>query len=155
MPGHFTIQRKMKIEDKAKKVLADYNVDKVYAVDGQIFINENRAVLHANSAGKAGKPLKVVEFKSEESVVHSPQSTDGSQKPDFEARAEAVSNAATIEEVKALLEGESSKTVQKAGAARIAQLEVENHGDAASGESTDDSPQTEDASDNKETNTDK
>lgn len=95
------------------KIFEKYpKVDKVYVTsDKNQFFKEHHAKSHAQSL--EDKEVKVLKRKPKKQTEH---------QPNVEQRIALIEAMETVDEIKATLKGEKSKTVLKAGERRIAEL---------------------------------
>lgn len=127
---------KAELATKAKAVFKNNTKAKaVFATtDGNIFLSQNRADLHAGADGK------VFEIENE-NAPEKPKAEKSTQKGNKVSPAKAakalvikIGTLATVEEVKAVTERATAKTVKAAAKARIEELNAASNAGASSQE---------------------
>lgn len=110
--------KEAKIKENVAKAFENFpETDTVYATsDGQVFLNKNRAELHATPKGKVQTFTR--------GVSEQEKSTKTNVVPNVKTTVEAIKQVTTLEELKAF-ESDSRKTVVEALEKRTAELLAE------------------------------
>jgi hypothetical protein len=130
---------KSEIKEQSKEVFKNYPTAKVAfaTTDGQFFLSENRANLHATAEGKVFKienenvqekeaPKAIVKGNKNAANTNDDRAAKMQQaKKEVKALVETIATLETVEAVNEAVKGKTAKSVLKAAAARIEVLNNE------------------------------